>query len=96
VTASVETGDSRRRKRRSRSGKTSVERMNVDGRLGLEGAGAAAADEKRHDTSQLGTSPVAVKRGRGRPRKVRRLITGLPLLWNFWQPGNVGEFCRGQ
>ena len=22
--------------------------------------------------------------------------TGLPLLWNFWKPGNVGEFCKGQ
>ena len=24
------------------------------------------------------------------------LLTGLPLFWNFWKPGNVGEFCKGQ
>ena len=22
--------------------------------------------------------------------------SGLPLLWNFWKPGNVREFCKDQ
>ena len=29
-------------------------------------------------------------------RAICTLLSALPLFWNFWKPGNVREFCKGQ